>query len=99
VPAGFATTAHAYRLFLEENGLEPDITRLLQHFHAGEASLQETGEAIRVCFLEAEFPVAIAEAIRSAYRELNQRAGAERLAVAVRSSATAEDLPDASFAG
>lgn len=99
VPGGFATTADAYRIFISENALEPRITGLLLAFHAGRASLQDTGQAIRALFLESEFPGRIAEEIQAAYLELGRRLGAERLAVAVRSSATAEDLPDASFAG
>ncbi|MFD1104642.1 phosphoenolpyruvate synthase [Sphingobium olei] len=99
VPAGFATSADAYRFFVQENGLEPHIEELLSHFHEGAASLQQTGEAIRTLFLEAEFPSLIADEIQAAYQELGSRVGSDRPAVAVRSSATAEDLPDASFAG
>src|SRR3546814_14091421 len=59
----------------------------------------EAGHAIRSLFLDSEVPPALADAIQAAYDELKTRAGAPNLAVAVRSSATAEDLPDASFAG
>jgi len=62
-------------------------------------ALHEVGAGIRQLFLDGEFPEAIATAIREAYRELSRRSGVEAVAVAVRSSATAEDLPDASFAG
>ncbi|EPR11028.1 phosphoenolpyruvate synthase [Sphingobium indicum IP26] len=99
VPAGFATSAEAYRLFVEENGLTPEIEELFSSYHAGTATLQETGEAIRSRFLEAEFPASLANEIQAAYLELGERIGSDRPAVAVRSSATAEDLPDASFAG
>ena len=99
VPDGFATTADAYRAFVTANGIEPALRRQLELFHTGEASLRATGEALRELFLGGEFPEEIADGIRSSYRELSEKAGQANLAVAVRSSATAEDLPDASFAG
>ena len=99
VPDGFATTADAYRRFLEANGIEAEMRSRIQSYRSGETSLRATGEAIRELFLGSEFPADIGESIRSHYRELGERAGLERLSVAVRSSATAEDLPDASFAG
>ncbi len=99
VPSGFATTADAYRAFIHDNELAPRITEHLSAFHSGGCTLQEAGQAIRSLFLEAEMPSHIAEEIVSAYAELGRRTGTERPAVAVRSSATAEDLPDASFAG
>ncbi|MDZ4090170.1 MAG: phosphoenolpyruvate synthase [Arthrobacter sp.] len=99
VPDGFATTADAYRRFLEVNGIEAEMRSRIQSYRAGDTSLRATGEAIRELFLESEFPADIGESIRSHYRELGERAGLDRLSVAVRSSATAEDLPDASFAG
>jgi pyruvate,water dikinase len=93
VPPGFAVTADAYRLMVAENGLGPRITALLGRHEAGGATLRETGEAVRALFLAAPLPIVLADAIAEAYG----RMGAP--AVAVRSSATAEDLPDASFAG
>ncbi|TFC18378.1 phosphoenolpyruvate synthase [Cryobacterium algoritolerans] len=99
VPDGFATTADAYRAFVTANGIEPALRRQLELFHSGEASLRATGDALRELFLGGEFPGEIAEGIRSSYRELSEKSGQANLAVAVRSSATAEDLPDASFAG
>ncbi|MGP4030975.1 phosphoenolpyruvate synthase [Pseudarthrobacter sp. 1C304] len=99
VPDGFATTADAYRRFLEANGIEAAMRSRIKSYRSGETSLRATGEAIRELFLDSEFPADIADSIRSHYRELGERAGLERLSVAVRSSATAEDLPDASFAG
>ena len=99
VPAGFATTADAYRAYVAENRLEPKVAALLAAYHDGKVTLQETGQAIRALFLEGEFPAAIADEIRDAYGELGRRSGGDAPAVAVRSSATAEDLPDASFAG
>ncbi len=99
VPDGFATTAGAYRRFLEANGIEAAMRSRIKAYRSGETSLRATGEAIRELFLDSEFPADISESIRSHYRELGGRAGLDRLSVAVRSSATAEDLPDASFAG
>ncbi|WP_160668283.1 phosphoenolpyruvate synthase [Pseudarthrobacter sp. ATCC 49987] len=99
VPDGFATTADAYRRFIDANGIEPAMRSRIQSYRAGDTSLRATGEAIRELFLDSEFPADIAGSIRAHYRELGERAGLDRLSVAVRSSATAEDLPDASFAG
>ena len=99
IPDGFATTAHAYRLFLEANELEDPIREHIEAFHDGEASLETVGDEIRELILEAELPEDAAEAFAAAYRELGLRYETEDLAVAVRSSATAEDLPEASFAG
>jgi pyruvate,water dikinase len=99
VPDGFATTADAYRRFLQANGIEAAMRSRIQSYRSGETSLRATGEAIRELFLDSEFPEDIAGSIRSHYRVLGARAGLDRLSVAVRSSATAEDLPDASFAG
>jgi pyruvate,water dikinase len=99
VPEGFATTADAYRSYVAHNGLEARIASELAAYRAGSVTLQVAGEAIREAFLAGEFPAPLAEDIRSAYRELARRSGGHHPAVAVRSSATAEDLPDASFAG
>jgi len=100
VPDGFATTAAAYREYIAENHLEAPMRARLTALEAGHATLQETGEAIRRLFLGGHFPGGLAEEIRAAYGELGRRrGGAEAPAVAVRSSATAEDLPNASFAG
>ncbi|MEQ1900253.1 MAG: phosphoenolpyruvate synthase [Devosia sp.] len=99
VPPGFATTAGAYWRFLDSNNLRAGITRLVEAWEAGEASLAETGEQVRGLILKGEWPAEMAEEIRVAYRELSRRSGKAEADVAVRSSATAEDLPDASFAG
>jgi len=99
VPPGFATTAEAYWDFIQENGLTNTITTALQELQANKISLSEAGETIRRAFLRSDLPIDTANAIRDAYRELCNRAGKEAADVAVRSSATAEDLPDASFAG
>jgi pyruvate,water dikinase len=99
VPGGFATTAHAYREFLAQNHLVPAIRRHLASWQDGTMALAAAGEAIRDLILSGEWPAEIAEAIRRAYRDLSIDSGGGEVAVAVRSSATAEDLPTASFAG
>lgn len=102
VPGGFATTVDAYRAFLSANGLDERVRELLDGLDTDGDELARVGAAIRDEFAEAEFPPDLAEAIREAYAELSRRYRAEDGAgtdVAVRSSATAEDLPDASFAG
>jgi pyruvate, water dikinase len=99
VPGGFATTAEAYREFLSANSLGEKIRGHLEEFQSGRKGLDSAGKAIRRLFYRAAFPAEIGEAIREAYRELCRRQGEEDLDVAVRSSATAEDLPEASFAG
>ncbi len=99
VPGGFATTSDAYRRYLEANGIEEDIRGILDEFHGDGKSLEETGEEIRGLIRNAEMPDDIAEAVVKAYRELGEQHDAEEVDVAARSSATAEDLPDASFAG
>ncbi|MDR3417475.1 MAG: phosphoenolpyruvate synthase [Nevskia sp.] len=99
VPPGFATTAQAYRGFVEANKLGPLIRDTLAAWSASKITLAEAGDTIRRAFLRADWPAATSEAIRRGYRELSTRIGVAEASVAVRSSATAEDLPDASFAG
>lgn len=99
VPPGFATTADAYWSYVTANALQERMTSFLAQWEAGKATLSETGEAIRNIFLKGDWPADLEAAIRAAYRELSKRAGVDEVEVAVRSSATAEDLPDASFAG
>ena len=99
VPPGFATTADAYWNYVTTNKLEDRMTGLLADWEAGKANLAETGQAIRAIFLRGDWPAETEKAILEAYRELSRRAGVAEVEVAVRSSATAEDLPDASFAG
>ncbi len=99
VPDGFATTADAYWAFLDGSGLRDEIAARLQRLDRGEAELAEVGGSIRELILGAEFPVELRAAIEGAYRRLAERSGVEGPTVAVRSSATAEDLPQASFAG
>ncbi|WP_336711807.1 phosphoenolpyruvate synthase [Arthrobacter sp. USHLN218] len=101
VPEGFAVTAQGYREFVRANNMEPQLRGWLERYRSGGVSLSEAGHAVRNLFLAAEFPPHLAAAILQAYRQLSERSGlaAPAAAVAVRSSATAEDLPDASFAG
>ncbi|HHL2168368.1 TPA: phosphoenolpyruvate synthase [Pseudomonas aeruginosa] len=98
VPGGFATTAQAYRDFLEQSGLNDRIHAALDALDVDDVNaLAKTGAQIRQWVMEAEFPARLDSEIRQAFAALAN--GNDNLAVAVRSSATAEDLPDASFAG
>ncbi|GGM27256.1 phosphoenolpyruvate synthase [Pseudomonas asuensis] len=98
VPGGFATTAQAYRDFLEQSGLNDRIHAALDALNVDDVNaLAKTGAEIRQWIMDAEFPTRLDAEIRTAFAQLS--AGNDNLAVAVRSSATAEDLPDASFAG
>lgn len=99
VPDGFATTAAAYRHFTDVNRIEPPLCALLERFKDGKSSLRQVGVGIRQLFLDAGFPPELEIEIRGAYRALANSVGQDRPSVAVRSSATAEDLPGASFAG
>ena len=99
VPPGFATRAEAYWEFVEANGLKQVVETELRALKAGTASLQEAGQTIRRAFLRGTWPERAVAAIRGAYRELSQKSNSANASVAVRSSATAEDLPEASFAG
>ncbi len=99
VPPGFATTADAYWQYLDANDLKQKITGLLADWESGKATLAETGQHVRALILKGDWPAEIADGIVKAYRKLCTRTGKQEVAVAVRSSATAEDLPDASFAG
>jgi pyruvate,water dikinase len=99
IPNGFAVTAEAYRLFLFENGLEDFILDCLRELdQAHFSNLREVSQTIKERILLGKIPESLELEIRSAYRSLCLEAGRE-LDVAVRSSATAEDLPGASFAG
>ena len=99
VPSGFAVTANAYREFTESNGITDDVSRFMEQFHGGFLSLEEVGANIRKLILEGEFPAEMREQIVDAYRGMSRGYDCEQVDVAVRSSATAEDLPNASFAG
>jgi pyruvate, water dikinase len=100
VPPGFAVTANAYWRFIEANGLRSEMSTALQDYLAGKASLAATGARIRAAIVRGDWPPEIAADIRRAYGLLSATLAASQPAdVAVRSSATAEDLPEASFAG
>lgn len=101
VPYGFAATAYAYRYFMKESGLDKKISELLEQLTDVENSLmlRKVSALIRKEIIKAEMPEKLIKAIRTAYEELGQKTKQETPFVAIRSSATAEDLPDASFAG
>ncbi|MGH9943193.1 MAG: phosphoenolpyruvate synthase, partial [Pyrinomonadaceae bacterium] len=97
---GFATTCEAYRLLLETDGLGLRLRELLEGLDVHDIhALKDAGHKARMLMLGTPLPAAVTAAIRDGYRRLCQRAGRPDCEVAVRSSATAEDLPDASFAG
>lgn len=98
VPGGFATTADAYREFLDQSGLNARIQAELAELNVDDVNaLAETGAKIRQWIVETPLTPGLEQEIREAFAALSN--GNPDIAVAVRSSATAEDLPDASFAG
>jgi len=101
VPYGFALTADAYRLFLSENKLEEKITKALSQLKDlnDTATLQKVGAEIRKMILSAAVPKTLEKLIAESYLQLAAHEKVKNPFVAIRSSATAEDLPDASFAG
>ncbi|GGS19541.1 phosphoenolpyruvate synthase [Deinococcus knuensis] len=100
VPGGFATTADAFRLFLTENRIEESINARLGALDVNDVvALAQAGREIRAQVEAAALPAALEGAIRDAYAALAAESGVTDPDVAVRSSATAEDLPEASFAG
>jgi len=100
VPNGFATTSAAYWHFLKSNGLDEKIQHQLQGLDTHNLkALSQCGTAIRDMIANATIPPDLVSEITEAYARLSEEEGTTSLAVAVRSSATAEDLPDASFAG
>ncbi|KAK6354495.1 hypothetical protein TWF696_003639 [Orbilia brochopaga] len=99
VPPGFATTADCYWHYVDANNIRQKMNTLVSDWQSGKATLAETGQACRNLFLRGDWPADAAAAIIDSYNELSKKVGIENLSVAVRSSATAEDLPDASFAG
>jgi pyruvate,water dikinase len=99
VPGGFAVTAEAYRFFLRETGLDKEVAALLVDLDTDNIdNLTSIGHQVRRAIRRAELPDGLEQAIRTAYAQMEQQYGLD-CDVAVRSSATAEDLPDASFAG
>ncbi|APG05265.1 phosphoenolpyruvate synthase [Luteibacter rhizovicinus DSM 16549] len=100
VPGGFATTADAFQTYLEKSGLAKRIQERLATLDVDDVDeLVRGGKEIRGWIVDTALPADLEQAIRDAYIKLCKDAGADDIAVAVRSSATAEDLPDASFAG
>ena len=101
IPAGFCTTAKAYRVFIKENQLDAKIAQVLSRLKDPNdtETLRQVGQEIRNLIMQASLPKQLEDEIRKAYHELELTKGQENPFVAVRSSATAEDLPDASFAG
>lgn len=100
VPNGYATTAAAYREFLSYEGLDDRINALLDALDIEDVqALAKTGKEIREAVVKAPFPAQLEAEIREGYAKLVAESGGAEVSVAVRSSATAEDLPDASFAG
>ena len=100
VPTGFATTAEAYRTFLAHNGLSERISQALAALDVDDVTeLARVGKEIRQWILDTPFPAELDADIETAWNKMVSDAGSDQISVAVRSSATAEDLPDASFAG
>ncbi|MDD3647860.1 MAG: phosphoenolpyruvate synthase [Candidatus Dojkabacteria bacterium] len=100
IPNGFALTAYAYRYFLIQNQLDMKIQELLEGLDTRNVrNLAKKGYAIRQAILESSFPEELKQEIRNAYKKLSQSYKSNNVDVAVRSSATSEDLPSASFAG
>lgn len=102
VPYGFAVTAYAYKYFIEKNGLDGKIHEILEKLNTGDIKqLEIVGSKVRELLMSSPFPKELEDAVRGAYQEMAKRTKhpENEVDVAVRSSATAEDLPDASFAG
>ena len=100
VPNGFSITAQAYEYFLDKTGTKQKIRKILRGLDPNNiAMLQERGAAVRQAILKATFPLDLEKAIVKAYQQLEKEFKRPNVDVAIRSSATAEDLPDASFAG
>jgi pyruvate, water dikinase len=99
VPMGFATTAYSYRYFIQSAGIEEKLRQLFADLDIEDVNnLRQRGKEARLLLMHTPFPTELREAITKAYQQLCLRYGSD-VNVAVRSSATAEDLPDASFAG
>jgi len=100
VPNGFATTSEAYNYFLEKAGLKKQIKEILKDLNTRDTrNLMERGKKVRQVILSADMPIDFKKEISEAYKRLSAESKSKFTDVAVRSSATAEDLPDASFAG
>ncbi len=100
IPNGFATTSDAYWLLLEENNIKEKIQEIMNGLDISDSiNLQSRGKAVRELILNSKLPKTLEEELSSAYKTLSNEYNSENIDVAVRSSGTAEDLPDASFAG
>lgn len=102
VPHGFAITAHAYKKFIEETGIAQQIYKIIEETVtdlSDPKQYEEASKKVRKIIESTRMPSEIENAIKQAYKKLCERTGSAQVFVAVRSSATAEDLPDASFAG
>lgn len=100
IPNGFATTSDAYWLMLEENAIKEKIQEIMNGLDISDSkNLQSRGKAVRELILNSKLPKALEEELISAYKTLSNEYNSQNIDVAVRSSGTAEDLPDASFAG
>lgn len=99
IPKGFATTSGAYWNFLEKNELKNKIKDILSSYESDDIPLEKAGKKIRRLILNSSFPEDIEDKIIDAYKDLCKEYDDEETDVAVRSSGTAEDLPEASFAG
>jgi pyruvate, water dikinase len=100
VPPGFAVTAGAFRTVLRDHGLREQLAEVLAGLdHTDPAAVAEAGSTARSLIIELELPHQLSVEIQQAYHELARRCGDPHVGVAVRSSATSEDQPDASFAG
>ena len=100
VPPGFAVTTDSYLDFITETGIKDEIFTIISGVDPDDVgSLDKKSEKIRSLIIKSSIPIHTQEAIEKGYEELNAKCGLENLPVAVRSSATAEDLPTASFAG
>lgn len=99
VPPGFATSSHMFRDYMEINGIDKTVLQTLKLMKQGEVTLQEAGKKIRNAFLQGHWSDKLSHPIVDAYKSFCKELEQNNAAVAVRSSATAEDLPDASFAG
>jgi pyruvate, water dikinase len=97
---GFSTTSHAYEVLLQTDGLRKKLQKLLKGLDVDDVTeLARVGKEARQLMLDTPFPEEVEAEIHAAYERLSERIGKKTFEVAVRSSATAEDLPDASFAG
>lgn len=100
IPPGFAITAEGFTAVINEGQLAERIHQLISTLDTNDIdALSQVGQKIRTMIRSVKFPAALAQEIKQAYEKLNKLTGLENCDVAVRSSATAEDLPDASFAG